>query len=87
MPVIFCDVNLGDMYQTVYLEQDGAVTSICNVPASNLAEVLTGLSYGLSAYDVKLRGPEGYLIKIMEEVREAEAEVYGLNNIKFEVMV
>lgn len=87
MSVIFCDVNLGAMNQTIYLEQDGVVAPMCNVPTSHLAEALTGLSYGLSAYDVKLRGPEGYLMKIMEEVKEAEAEVYGLSDIKFEVMV
>lgn len=86
MSVIFCDVNLGAMNQTIYLEQDGVIAPIANIPTVHLGEAITGLAYGLDAYSIKLGGPEGYLMKTIEEVKETEAMSYGLDRINIEVM-
>ena len=86
MSVIFCDVNLGSLNQTIYLEQNGVVAPIANIPTVHLGEALTGLAYGLDAYNIKLSGPEGYLAKAIEEVKETESMSYGLDKINIEVM-
>ena len=86
MSVIYCDVNLGSLNQTIYLEENGITTPIFNVPTTTLDEAIAGLCYGVEDYNVKLSGPKGYLDKVIEGIKSAEATVYALNNIKIEVL-
>lgn len=86
MSVIYCDVNLGTLNQTIYLEENGITTPISNVPTNLVDEAIAGLCYGTEIYNVKLSGPAGYLDKIIEGIKSAESTVYALNNIEIEVI-
>lgn len=86
MSVIVCEINLGVMNQSVYLQTGDRFKHIASIPVSDIGHTLAGLCYSCGAYNLKLKGPKDYLTGVIKDVRESENRLYAMNKIEIEVM-
>ena len=86
MSVIFCDVNLGAMQQTVVHVGDGFSKQVASVPIDILCEMIPSMCYNLNTFDVKLRGNADYLEGLIHDIQNNELKYNGMNKINIEVV-
>lgn len=86
MQIIFCDVNLGVMQQTIAHIGDGFVKQVASAPIDCLEEIIPSMCYNLNTFNVKLRGNQEYLEGLIQNIYSFETALYGENKINIEVI-
>ena len=85
MSVIFCPINLFDMYQIVYLIKNNNQEILTRVALANADEVLTKICYNEEVYNIHLLGVDGIVINLADKIKKYENLKFSQDKIKVEV--
>lgn len=82
--VIYCNINLFDYDQEIYLVKDGDSHLIAKTPMQELGKVLPGLCYSKDVYTVYITAPVPEIaIQAMRKTEEEEMKQYSASKIEF----
>ena len=88
MDKIFCQINLFDKNQTIYLVKSGDdIKPIAEISVEEIADFIYKYCYNNNVYNVRLKGNVEYINEIIKApIKQKEVEVYSNNKIEIEVM-
>lgn len=80
MPVIFCKINLFNLYQEVlYINELGEQYSLGSIPLTELATTLVEYCYSKDVYHIQLVGGS-YLEGIIKSIEQYNMTQYSQNH-------
>lgn len=85
MSLIYCNINLFDSDQVIYMIQNNEEKEIAKVPLDFLDKSLTGLCYNKNIFNIHLFGIDAFVNEIAEKINKYEELNYSNNKIKVEV--
>lgn len=84
MSVIYCNINIFDYDQEIYLVKGDSSHLIAKVPFTNLGKSLPGLCYSNNAYEVHLMcNVPGMAKQAIQKAEEEEMKQYSASKINF----
>ena len=88
MDKIFCQINLFDKSQTIYLvKSEDDIKPIAEISVEEIADFVYKYCYNNNIYNVTFKGDVEYINEIIKiPIKQKEAEVYSNNKIEIEVI-